>query len=81
MTSPESTDGGLKESRDDTVMGDSDVVPNLALRTNTDINAISSLLACPLETITPVWKYSDFRKRKTSVAAIASSIWKKNQTL
>ena len=54
MTSPESTDGGL-DNQDDTVMGDIDVDPNLALRKNTTTNAISSICAAPLETVPPVW--------------------------
>ena len=78
MTSAEITDGGLNDPQDDTVMGDnSDVAPNLVLRKNTTINAISSICAGPLETVTPVWKYSDHCKRKPSVVAISDRIWRK----
>ena len=30
-----------------------------------------------LDTVSPVWKYSDHHQRKASVAAIANRIWKK----
>mmetsp|Transcript_21765 Transcript_21765/g.22082 ORF Transcript_21765/g.22082 Transcript_21765/m.22082 type:complete len:138 (-) Transcript_21765:484-897(-) len=78
MTSAEITDGRLKDSQDDTVMGDnSDVAPKQVLRNTTTINVISSIRAGPLETVTPVWKYSNHRKRKASVTASADWIWRK----
>lgn len=83
MTSVEITNGDLKDTQDDIVMGNntSDVATNKILRNNTTINIISSICAGILDTVTPMWKYSNHHKRKASVAAIADRIWKKSSSL
>ena len=80
MTSVEITDGGLKDTQDDIVMGDntSDGAAKQVLINNTITNAVSSMRAGTLVTVTPVWKHSQHHQRKASVAAIADQIWKKS---
>ena len=63
------------------VIGGIDTVDQLTkklLNDNTAANAISSLRAAALNNmVTPVWKYSQHQPRRSSIAAIPNSIWKK----